>query len=439
MKKITYSLVALGLLVGCGSSKYKSETTTPKKAEDTQIVDKKTHSWTTEHNSIKNSGTTQNSSNQQDNNYHQEVVVEPVKPKPLVTDTSVHVKPKPEDKTPPKADIEHNGFSYNILTSPMTGREWLDRNLGAYKVCESKDDERCYGDFFQWGRKANGHEKKDSETLDLTYNGVYDKDVQSGGKFGTWKDDWRKTKTLNPWDGADAQNNPCPSGFRIPTRSEILVETKDVDTSSFPDEELNGGDSNLKNFLKLPNNGYRKHRTRDGILELQGYSGSVWTSELESSNSMAYKFDFYPGGSSVTPTMISKGLGVRCIKDYDTSSIKPLEVEGTSPKDGGTDVKVDTRFYVTFSKQVPSSEVEYQRDRFIVKNVKTGVVAPVSIIRLVSKNKVKFTLDRYNSDRSGGLEYDSDYTLSIKDVKDISGVSMRAYSIKFHTEKKGGK
>ncbi len=340
------------------------------------------------------------------------------------------------DNKKPQGDIIHKGFAYNLITSPITGRVWLDRNLGAYKVCDGKDDEKCFGDFFQWGRKANGHEKKDSEVMDLGYEGLFDKDVESGGKFGTWKDDWRKTKTLNPWDGVNGENNPCPSGFRVPSMSEILVETKDVDKEEFPSQVLDGQYTNLSNFLKLPNNGWRKSSTRDGILESQGYNGRIWSSELNDNNSMARVFDFFPGGSFNTLKTITQGNGVRCIKDYNKKAITSPEVVNSSPADGETDVVVNKKFTITFSKQVPSSEVEYQRDKFIVKNDATGAIAPVSIIRVISPNKISFTLSKYNSNASGGLEYDSDYTLSVLNVKDSSGVLMKPYSIKFHTQKR---
>jgi len=43
------------------------------------------------------------------------------------------------------------GNEYKTITSPNTGKVWLDRNLGAEKVCETPDDKRCFGDYFQWG------------------------------------------------------------------------------------------------------------------------------------------------------------------------------------------------------------------------------------------------------------------------------------------------
>jgi len=62
-----------------------------------------------------------------------------------------------------KVTITHNAITYGTVISPHTGRVWLDRNLGALKICENIDDTECYGDYYQWGRKTDGHEKYNSK------------------------------------------------------------------------------------------------------------------------------------------------------------------------------------------------------------------------------------------------------------------------------------
>ena len=54
--------------------------------------------------------------------------------------------------------IVHNEKVYYVVKSPYTKRHWLDRNLGASRVCISHNDKQCYGDYFQWGRSSDGHE-----------------------------------------------------------------------------------------------------------------------------------------------------------------------------------------------------------------------------------------------------------------------------------------
>src|SRR5574344_2515705 len=50
------------------------------------------------------------------------------------------------------------------VTNPTTGRIWMDRNLGASQVATSSTDEAAYGDLYQWGRAADGHESRTSST-----------------------------------------------------------------------------------------------------------------------------------------------------------------------------------------------------------------------------------------------------------------------------------
>ena len=51
-----------------------------------------------------------------------------------------------------------SGSDTDMTTS--TGKTWMDRNLGATQVATSSADTASYGDLYQWGRAADGHEKK---------------------------------------------------------------------------------------------------------------------------------------------------------------------------------------------------------------------------------------------------------------------------------------
>ena len=50
------------------------------------------------------------------------------------------------------------------ITSSVTGKVWMDKNLGASQVCTSFDDSNCYGDYYQWGRDTDGHQVSTSDT-----------------------------------------------------------------------------------------------------------------------------------------------------------------------------------------------------------------------------------------------------------------------------------
>ena len=53
----------------------------------------------------------------------------------------------------------NSDFTYDTIISPTTGKVWMDRNLGSKVVCTAKNHTACYGDYYQWGRNADGHEK----------------------------------------------------------------------------------------------------------------------------------------------------------------------------------------------------------------------------------------------------------------------------------------
>lgn len=57
------------------------------------------------------------------------------------------------------AVYDAEGLPYLPVRSRVTGRIWMDRNLGATRVAQARQDYPAYGDLYQWGRKADGHQK----------------------------------------------------------------------------------------------------------------------------------------------------------------------------------------------------------------------------------------------------------------------------------------
>ncbi len=195
------------------------------------------------------------------------------------------------------------GNVYGIVKSPYTGKIWLDRNLGAKRVCRSFDDEQCYGDYFQWGRDSDGHEKQNSattSTLSSSDTPNHSKFIKSDGNHN-W--DWRNPQNDNLWQGVDGINNPCPKGYRVPTIDELLVET------------INQGVKNrydaFKSFLKLPSAGYRS--SGNGFMYTQGSWGDVWSSAVDGSGS--FYLDCNSGNAYKDDVNRAFGQSVRCLKD----------------------------------------------------------------------------------------------------------------------------
>jgi len=210
--------------------------------------------------------------------------------------------------------ITHNGTTYGVVTSPYTKEVWLDRNLGAARVCESFNDTACYGDYYQWGRNADGHQDSLSATTTTIATNVNNVNNVGNSSFivGSFSGDWIFTdingsiRSAN-WSKTDG-TSVCPVGFRVPTLTELKAETLDngvIDNTTA-----------FSNFLKLPSSGLRQGS--DGSLLEQGTWGYVWTSSITSySPWMVYFNDglVFTSSSNTSSSNHANGLSVRCIKN----------------------------------------------------------------------------------------------------------------------------
>ena len=188
------------------------------------------------------------------------------------------------------------------VKNPITGKVWMDRNLGASQVATSSTDTASYGGLFQWGRAADGHEIRTSgttATLSTT-------DTPGHGDFITTESspyDWRNQQNHNLWQGGSGTNNPCPSGYRLPTEAEWAAER-----TSWISSNTAGA---FASPLKLPLAGSRGQS--NGSLNTVGGSGNYWSSTVNGS----YSRYFYLAINSAVMTSSYRAVGrsVRCLKD----------------------------------------------------------------------------------------------------------------------------
>ena len=205
------------------------------------------------------------------------------------------------------ASITHNGISYGAVVSPYTGKVWLDRNLGASQVCTSFDDANCYGDYYQWGRNADGHEDSMSNittTIALNVN-----NVGHGYFIGTF--DWASvdiTGTIRSanWSAING-NSVCPIDFRVPTRAELKSELYDVGSAQI----ANRNDA-FNSFLKLPSAGDRAYFL--GAMANIGTAGFVWSVSSATGISDPISFSEFSASATIQGFR-GHGLSVRCIKN----------------------------------------------------------------------------------------------------------------------------
>ena len=189
------------------------------------------------------------------------------------------------------------------VTNPKTGKTWMDRNLGASRAATSSTDATAYGDLYQWGRRADGHQLRNSTTT----TSLSSTDQPGNSNFivsSSGPSDWRSPQNVNLWQGVNGVNNPCPTGYRLPTETELNEERLSWNT--------NTSTGAFASPLKWTMAGYRLNNS--GLLNIVGTYGSSWSSTVIGTNSRPLGFN--SGAASVgLGDVRSDGRSVRCIKD----------------------------------------------------------------------------------------------------------------------------
>ena len=188
------------------------------------------------------------------------------------------------------------------VLNPITGKIWMDRNLGASQVATSSTDAAAYGDLYQWGRCSDGHEKRTSGTTTT----LSTSDTPGHGNFiktSGWPEDWRNPQNNNLWQGTAGINNPCPTGYRLPTSAEL-----DTERLSWSTNDAAGA---FGSPLKLTVSGERGFS--NAILSNVGSYGIYWSSTINGAN--ADNLTFSSGIAVISNEVRAHGGPVRCIKD----------------------------------------------------------------------------------------------------------------------------
>ena len=125
-----------------------------------------------------------------------------------------------------KADVwlyKGEVWEYEEVTNPITGRTWMDRNLGASRAALSLTDTEAHGDLFQWGRLDDLHQNRDSETTNVLSDNII---PNNGGKFilgdAETGRNWLSSNNRDLW--SNGLNVPAPDGWRVPNDNEWLAE-----------------------------------------------------------------------------------------------------------------------------------------------------------------------------------------------------------------------
>lgn len=201
------------------------------------------------------------------------------------------------------------------VVNPITSKTWMDRNLGANRAAISSTDAEASGSLFQWGRAADGHQcvnryTGDGVTTSSTTSTLSSSNTPGHGNFIAMNqnpNNWRNPANTNLWQGVNGVNNPCPSGYRLPTSAEL-----DDERYSWNTQNSSGA---FMSPLKLT---VQANRWYYGTLTGGTTGGEYWSSTFNTDVNQTSKslgFNEVTFSVGLYDRFRAYGLSVRCIKN----------------------------------------------------------------------------------------------------------------------------
>ena len=188
--------------------------------------------------------------------------------------------------------------------------KWAPVNCGYQQAIAGGHKGYPYGKLYQWGRKDG-----------QGYKGGSYEDAIVPAIVGSTSDTPEANKFYEGWTTApswDTANDPCPSGWRVPTADELRAlisgnrnpgsfNTKDGQDGYYFDGTAS---SNATSGVFFPAAGCRGY---EGNAYVRGSDGYYWSSTPNGDN--AYSLGFGSGYAGVYSNYRTDGYSVRCVQD----------------------------------------------------------------------------------------------------------------------------
>jgi uncharacterized protein (TIGR02145 family) len=189
-----------------------------------------------------------------------------------------------------------------LFVAPGATKVFALHNLGADTTLDPNTPvPGIHGNYYQWGRAAVVADASTSADPIATWN-------STAAPNGAWL------------DGSKTANDPCPAGFRIPTKAQwdgVVTYNTVSRTGSFISSNTNFGSAihygpnATTKTLTLPAAGYRFYT--DGTLSSRGSYGIYWSSTGNGTN--AWYLSFNSTSANTFSSNRTDGLSVRCVSE----------------------------------------------------------------------------------------------------------------------------